>query len=207
MKNRRHSIHWTILVATLALAGVVARLANASPEDAMVERERSRFEELFIQNMTKELKLSGFVEASFTKAIRRLNREKAQANDDVASALVALEKAQSASRTATPVETKAGRPGKKQKVPKVATVKSETEKALRRYEKAMSTYSALPMLELSRLRKILGIEKLGQYLIAKSQMAEKLKALSAREAAPSATPLNTPPSMTPAAAPTSTPTP
>lgn len=147
-----------LFTALLILSAVSPRSAWA--EDP-VERERRRLEELFIWKMSEELKLPVEIEASFTEAMRLLNREKAKANTELAAALAALEKAQSTKRPA---------------------VKTETNKALKRYERAVKTYGELPLREMARLRRILGSERLGRYLIAKSQMAEKLKSMSARDA-------------------------
>lgn len=133
----------------------------AAPEETLVVEERRRLEELFISKMSEELKLSEKQKSQFAEAIRTLNREKAQANATIAEALVALDKAQSTDRTKS---------------------KKETEKAIRKYESAWRKYGALPLREISRLRAILGAEPLGRYLVAKSQMIEKLTAISANPA-------------------------
>jgi hypothetical protein len=132
-----------------------------SPQDILVDRERRRLEELFIWKISEELKLPVEMETTFAEAIRGLNREKARANADVAKALEELSQAQNANQS---------------------KARAETERAVRNYEKAWRAYGALPLREVSRMRAILGSERLGRYLIAKSQMAEKLKALSTREA-------------------------
>jgi hypothetical protein len=128
-----------------------ATLASTLTTEQMVDRERKRLEEVFIWKMSEELRLSVEIETTFAEAIRALNREKYSANSEVSMALVALEKSKS---------------------PK------ERDQALKRYERAWRTYGELPIREVSRMRPILGVEKLGQYLVAKSQMAERLKALS-----------------------------
>lgn len=132
-----------------------------SAQDILVDRERRRLEELFIWKISEELKLPVEMETSFAEAIRSLNREKSRANADVAKALEMLNQAQNANQS---------------------KARAETERAVRRYEQAWKVYGALPLREVSRMRAILGSERLGRYLVAKAQMAEKLKALSAREA-------------------------
>lgn len=133
---------------------------SATTQDALVASERLRLEELFISKMSEELKLPSKMESSFAEAIRALNREKTKANLEVANSLVAIDQAQNGHRSA---------------------VKRATEKAVKRYEKAWRAYGQLPIREVARLRSILGSERLGRYLVAKSQMADKLKALSTRE--------------------------
>ena len=130
-------------------------------QEVLVAREKRRLEELFIWKMSEELKLPVETETSFAEAIRSLNREKAKANLDVAEALIAIDKAQNGDRLKSKVDI---------------------AKAVSRYEKAWRAYGALPIREVARMRTILGNERLGRYLVAKSMMAEKLKALSAREA-------------------------
>jgi hypothetical protein len=147
-----------------------------NPQEILVDRERRRLEELFIWKISEELKLPVEMETSFAEAIRSLNREKAKANSDVARALDELNRAQSVNQSKT---------------------RTETERAVRKYEQAWKTYGALPLREVSRMRAILGSERLGKYLIAKSQMAEKLKALSAREASEQDVPEDASPSATP----------
>jgi len=138
--------------ATICLA-VFSSMGSASTmtTEQMVDRERKRLEEVFIWKMSEELRLSVEIETTFAEAIRALNREKHSANSEVSMALVALEKSKS---------------------PK------ERDQALKRYERAWRSYGELPIREVSRMKPILGVEKLGQYLVAKSQMAERLKALS-----------------------------
>ncbi len=125
--------------------------ASTMTTEQMVDRERKRLEEVFIWKMSEELRLSVEIETTFAEAIRALNREKYSANSEVSMALVAIEKSKS---------------------PK------ERDQALKRYERAWRTYGELPIREVSRMKPILGVEKLGQYLVAKSQMAERMKALS-----------------------------
>lgn len=145
-----------IFLAPMKLVQAEAMPQGATPQkmntEQLIERERRRLEELFIWKMSEELRLSVEIETTFAEAIRALNREKHAANMEVSQALMALEKSKS---------------------PK------DREGALKRYEKAWRQYGELPLREVNRMRPILGAEKLGQYLVAKSQMADKLKALSA----------------------------
>ncbi len=144
-----------IVITTLSCSIAVGELAAASSTglstEQLVERERRRLEELFIWKMSEELKLSVETETPFAEAIRALNREKSVVNQELARALQEIEKANS---------------------PK------DREVALKKYEKAWRQYGELPIKEINRMRPILGAEKLGQYLVGKSLMAEKLKSLS-----------------------------
>ena len=144
------------LLTMISAHGALASVSSAAPSsnlttEQLVERERRRLEELFIWKMSEELKLSVETETPFAEAIRALNREKSNVNQELSRTLQAIEKAKS---------------------PK------EREAAFRSYETAWRQYGELPLKEISRMRPILGSEKLGQYLVGKSLMAEKLKALS-----------------------------
>jgi len=161
---KRRFLAFFIPAVLFVSASVVTSLSLAvqpSASDILVDREKKRLEELFIWKMTEELKLPVEKEASFSEAVRSLNREKSKANSELASALEDIGLAQSVDKT---------------------KVRAATEKAVKRYEKAWRAYGDLPLREVQRLKKILGPELLGQYLLAKAQMAEKLKALSASEA-------------------------
>lgn len=140
-----------MILHALPMAVFAASIEPSLTTEQLVERERRRLEEVFIWKMSEELRLSVEIETTFAEAIRALNREKHSANSEVAQSLEALEKSRSA---------------------------KDRDHALKRYERAWRTYGELPIREVSRMRPILGSEKLGQYLVAKSQMAEKLKALS-----------------------------
>lgn len=143
-------------------------------QETLVDRERRRLEELFIWKMSEELKLPLEKEKPFADTMRSLNREKAKASLEVTKSLEALNRAQALS---DPTKSRAA-----------------VEKAVKAYEKAVRAYGQLPIREVARMRGLLGSERLGRYLVAKAQMAEKLMALSTREAgeseavAPSATP-------------------
>lgn len=128
-----------------------ASLAKDQPTDQLVDRERRRLEELFIWKMSEELKLSVETETPFAEAIRDLNRAKFDVNQALAESLRSIEAAKTA---------------------------KERDAALKNHEKAWKKYGELPIKEISRMRPILGTEKLGRYLVSKAQMAEKLKALS-----------------------------
>lgn len=130
---------------------------SLDPEAALVAKEKNRLEEAFIMKMVEELKLGAEMQKNFAGAIRTLNREKAKANTAIADALIDIDKAQNGDRR---------------------NAKKETESAVKKYEVAWRNYGDLPIREISRLRKILGIEKLARYLVLKSQVTEKITALS-----------------------------
>ncbi len=154
---RRLSLGGIAVLFFSQVGGASTKLGAAPAEpvvttDQLVDRERRRLEEVFIWKMSEELRLSVEIETTFAEAIRALNREKSLANSEVSQSLFALEKSKSS---------------------------KDRDLALKRYERAWRQYGELPIREVNRMRPILGVEKLGQYLVAKSQMAERLKALSA----------------------------
>lgn len=168
-----------VLSLFLALAVLAPNVQASAVEPTMtteqlVDRERRRLEEVFIWKMSEELRLSVEIETTFAEAIRALNREKHSANSEVSQSLAALGKSKS---------------------PK------DRDQALKRYERAWRSYGELPLREVSRMRPILGPEKLGQYLVAKSQMAERLKALSANSSQQASQPVNVSPNSEPSSAP------
>lgn len=150
-------------VSSFAIAGFVLivfsaqQTAQAANEQNLVDREKRRLEELFIWKMSEELKLPVEIESSFAEAIRTLNREKSKSLADIEAALVAIDQAKT---------------------------KTESEKAVKRYERAIRKFGDVPIREVSRLRKVLGAERLSRYLVSKSQMAEKLKAMAQGSAQP-----------------------
>ena len=147
-------------IATVSLVWIFA-IPRPTLAESPVDRERRRLEELFIWKMSEELKLPLEKEKSFAEAMRALNRDKAKANLEIAKSLDAISKAQ---QLADPAKSRIA-----------------VEKAVKTYEKAVRNYGQLPLRETARMRGLLGAERLGRYLTAKAQMAEKLLALSARE--------------------------
>lgn len=127
-----------------------------------VERERKRLEELFIWKMSEELKLSVDTEVAFAEALRSLNREKSVALNELNEALLAL-----------------GEVGQRQRT----IPSSHLTEAMARYEKAVRRYGDVPVREVARLKPILGTEVTARYLFAKSQVTEKLLAISTSGAA------------------------
>ena len=150
-------------ISSFVIAGFVLSVfsaqqtAQAANEQNLVDREKRRLEELFIWKMSEELKLPVEVESSFAEAIRALNREKSKSLADIEAALLAIDQAKT---------------------------KTESEKAVKRYEKAIRKFGDVPIREVSRLRKVLGSQRLSRYLVSKSQMAEKLKAMAQGSAQP-----------------------
>lgn len=174
-----HAIRSMVRIVALVLFGlmVLSDVGVAAPtkkpvskppskpnesQDVLVDKERRRLEELFIWKMSEELKLPVEQETQFANLMRSLNREKAKANLAVSSALDEMTRAQAL-----------GDPSK---------ARVAVEKAVKNYEKAWLTYGKIPLNEVRRMRQLLGSERLGKYLVAKSLMAEKLMALSVREA-------------------------
>lgn len=156
-----------LISVSVHAAPAVAPKASPNPasapvsQETLVDRERRRLEELFIWKMSEELKLPLEKEKPFAEAMRSLNREKAKANFEVTKSLDAITKAQA---LADPAKSRLA-----------------VEKAVKTYEKAVRSYGQLPIREVTKMRALLGADRLGRYLTAKAQMAEKLLALSARE--------------------------
>ncbi|HRK07953.1 MAG TPA: hypothetical protein PLZ57_09320 [Pseudobdellovibrionaceae bacterium] len=145
-----------VLAATPDRADRSERMERADRADR-VDRERKRLEELFIWKMSEELKLSVDTEVTFAEALRGLNREKSVALTELNEALMAL-----------------GEATRREKTAGVASL----SQAMSRYEKAVRRYGEVPVREVARLKPILGAEVLARYLFAKSQVTEKLLAIS-----------------------------
>lgn len=161
----------SIFAAKVGAKAAVAKTGDV--QEVLVDKERRRLEELFIWKMSEELKLPVEQETQFANLMRSLNREKSKTNLAVASALDEISRAQAVS---DPTKSRAA-----------------IEKAVKNYEKAWLAYGRIPLNEVRRMRQLLGPERLGKYLIAKSVMAEKMMALSVREASEAtATPPSSP---------------
>lgn len=145
-----------VLTTLVLMQFALPAMVEAAASDR-VERERKRLEELFIWKMSEELKLSVDTEVAFAEALRSLNREKSVALNELNAALLALGDATQVAKGASS--------------PRIV-------KAMDRYEKAVRRYGEFPFREVARLKPILGAEVTARYLFAKSQVTEKLLAIS-----------------------------
>lgn len=115
-------------------------------------KERSRIEELFIWRTSEELRLAPIEEQKFTEAIHALNKRRREANERMDAALVTLSNAKT---------------------------KAAAEKALAGHGAALREVHAVQLAEIDKLRRLLGPEKLAQYLVEKNSILEKLKTMLA----------------------------
>ncbi len=160
-----------ILVKAQSL-GAATEQSIPSEQEVLVDRERRRLEELMIWKMSEELKLPILIEAQFTEVIRNLNVEKGRSNNDLATSLIELGQAKT---------------------------DKEADLVLKRFEKAIRRSQQVPLNEFKRLKRLLGPQKLARYFVAKSQMVEKLKALSSAPIEPVAPSSDPNPEPTPKA--------
>jgi hypothetical protein len=158
-----------ILVSLTAFASVTAWSPSAAAaggqSPAADSKERARLEELFIWKTSEELKLQPSDELKFTDVVHDLNKRRREANARMEDALGALASAKT---------------------------RAESEKALAAHRAALRETQAVQTAELDRLRPLLGSEKLAKYIVAKSEILEKLKTMLA---APNAMPSSSGSSM------------
>lgn len=109
-----------------------------------------KFEDLFIWKVSDELKLSVPEEKSFSDFIRGLNQKKSQLNDQIQETLKKL--------SATTSQKKA------------------TDQLVAQYRTQLKALNNLNVEEIDQIKKILGSEKVAQYLVLKNDLATQLKA-------------------------------
>lgn len=140
----------SLVLPSLALALLPWKTAFAGESAPATSKEGSRLEELFIWKVSEELKLPPKQEQAFADTIRDLNEKRRLANEGLSEAIRQLSRASS---------------------------RAERRKALARHRAALRTYHDVQMEELDRLQRLLGDESLARYLVVKSDLSEKLKAL------------------------------
>lgn len=129
---------------------LVVFFAGLAPFGTAFADRASRLEELLIWKLSDELRLAAPEEKAFSDAITDLNRRRTALAAELEAGLESLKKAGS---------------------------KKERADALKGHRKTLEALQAVPLEEFDRLRKILGDEKLAQYLEAKRDLAGKVKAL------------------------------
>lgn len=117
--------------------------------------KRNQLEELMIWKFSDELKLTSLEEKKFSEILRSLNEEKAALNQSLQGAVEKMAK---------------------------ADTKKAKEDELNRYRKLLQSYARLGEQELDRLKPLLGIDRLAQYLALKQDIANKIKTLLSSDA-------------------------
>lgn len=139
------------LFSLLILVSATAAHGSGGPAgDEQSEKDRARLEQLFIWKASEELKLPAEQEQKFTETLHDLSARKKKASEklDVATRGLAA-----------------------------AKTKADADRAISLYRDSLKEYQAVQTAELDRLKPLLGSEKLARYLVVKSELNEKLKAL------------------------------
>ncbi len=110
----------------------------------------AHLEELMIWKVSDELQLKPTEEKAFSQTIKALNQEKAKVSEQLQQNLNSLQ-----------------------------TEKSEKkiQSILKKYRQALAAYSKLNEKEFDELLKLLGPQRLSQYLILKQDITQKIKGL------------------------------
>lgn len=112
--------------------------------------KRNQLEELLIWKMSDELKLSATEEKKFTEIVQGLNLKKAGINHALQESV--------------------------QKMEKASSLKSKNEE-LSRYRKALANYTRLNEEEFDKLKSLLGVERMVQYLYIKQDLTNRIKTM------------------------------
>lgn len=131
----------------------------------MAAEKRNQLEELMIWKMSDELKLTSIEEKKFSEILKNLNEEKANLNLSLQKSVDSMTKASS---------TKA------------------KEAELGNYRKLLQSYGKLSEQEIDRLKPVLGVDRLVQYLNVKQELTNKIKTLLSSEGSGSGKPLPSP---------------
>jgi DNA anti-recombination protein RmuC len=121
---------------------------------ALATEKRNQLEELLIWKMSDELKLSSVEEKKFSEILKSLNDEKANLNQSLQQSVDAMTKA--------------------------STAKAK-EAELTRYRKLTQSYAKLSEQEIDRLKPLLGVDRMVQYLSIKQDLTNKIKTLLSNE--------------------------
>lgn len=117
---------------------------------AVAAEKRNQLEELMIWKLSDELKLSSVEEKKFTEILKSLNEEKANLNSSLEKSIQAMGKA-------TTTQTK--------------------EAELTRYLKFTQSYAKISEQEITRLKDVLGLDRMIQYLQLKQEFTNKIRSL------------------------------
>lgn len=141
-------------------------LFNLFSAAALAAEKRNQLEELLIWKMSDELKLSSIEEKKFAQILKNLNEEKSTLNQALQSSIEAMGKA--------------------------STSKAK-EAELSKYMRLTQNYGKLGEQEIDRLKPLLGVDRLVQYLNIKQDLTNKIKTLlSSENGGKSAKPLPSP---------------
>lgn len=126
--------------------------AFAAEPSAEANDKRNQLEELFIWKTSEDLKLSPADERSFTDIIKTLNKKKLELNKELHDTVV-----------------------------KMAQDPSDKKKLLllTQYKKTLQAYNHLSEEEIDKMKSLLGIQKLSQYLQIKQDITRRVKSLLA----------------------------
>ncbi|KYG67319.1 hypothetical protein AZI86_09995 [Bdellovibrio bacteriovorus] len=129
-------------------------LFNLFSAASLAAEKRNQLEELLIWKMSDELNLSSIEEKKFAEILKNLNEEKASLNQALQSSVEAMGKA-STSKT--------------------------KEAELAKYKRLTQNYGKLGEQEIDRLKPLLGVDRLVQYLNIKQDLTNKIKTLLSSE--------------------------
>lgn len=140
-----------LLCILLFLSGSISRgAADVTPENN--NERRNQLEELFIWKTSEELKLSQADDKAFTEIVKSLNKKKFELNEEMHEIVVKM----------------AQEPTDKKKLA-----------LLNQYKKTLQTYNHLSEEEIDKMKSLLGIQKLSQYLKIKQDITRRVKSLLA----------------------------
>ena len=141
-------------------------LFNLFSAASLAAEKRNQLEELLIWKMSDELKLSSAEEKKFAEILKNLNEEKSSLNQALQSSVEAMGKASSS---------------------------KAKEAELAKYKRLTQNYGKLGEQEIDRLKPLLGVDRLVQYLNIKQDLTNKIKTLlSSESGGKSAKPLPSP---------------
>lgn len=123
-------------------------LSFAAPENAPAKK--NQLEELFIWKLSDELKLGPLEEKKFADLVRSLNQKKLKDTQKIEQVTKEL---------------------------LLAKTDKEKEMIFKSLKKAYQSYNQLSLMELEEMKKLLGIQRLANYLEGKQELTAKVKSL------------------------------
>lgn len=146
-----YSVAFRTILFTLSIAII-------SPVQAQKDSRKSYLEDIFIWKMTDELKLSVAEEKKFSGIQKELNQQKIELNKNIQNSIESLILAQTQKQTQIILG-----------------------KQLNQHAVYLRKYNNLALKEFSEMRKLLGAQRLVEYLRIKSELNNKMKSLLAGE--------------------------
>ena len=140
-------------------------ILQSSAQAAPTGVKATHLEELLIWKVSDELKLKPAEEKSFAEIIKKLNLEKAQLSENIQKEISALKDEKS---------------------------EKNLQALLKNHRKSISNYSRLTEKEFDQLSKLLGPQRMSQYLVIKQDITQRIKSLLSTPENKS-TPANLPP--------------